>query len=102
MKLSIITPYCDTLKLTQELAFILEKQLNSETEWIIIDDGCHEKELDKINAKIIHLGRRSGNASKPRNAGLDYARGEYIAFIDSDDKVAENYVQKIKMKFYYL
>ena len=94
-KLSIITPYYNTLEYTKELASILEPQLTNEVEWIIIDDGCHEKELDILNAKVIHLENNSGNASRPRNIGLDIANGDFIVFIDSDDKITNNYIDKI-------
>lgn len=77
------------------MAKVLEPQLNDNVEWIIIDDGCKEKELDKIKAKVIHLDNPSGNASRPRNVGLDNAKGEYISFIDSDDLVSDDYVKKI-------
>ena len=50
MKLSIITPYYDTLEYTKRLAEVLEPQLNEDIEWIIVDDGCNEKELDKLKA----------------------------------------------------
>lgn len=95
MQLSIITPYYHTLKYTLELAKVLEPQLNDKIEWIIVDDGCNEKELDKLNAKVIHLPTNSHGASKPRNVGLDIATGEYITFIDSDDMVSEDYIEKI-------
>ena len=73
IKLSIITPYYNTLKYINELRQRLEPQLIDEVEWIIIDDGSKEKELDKMNAKVIHLEKNSGNASYPRNVGLDNA-----------------------------
>lgn len=95
MDLSVVTPYYKTLKETQELAKILVPQLTEQTEWIIIDDGCNEKELDKIQAKVIHLDKNSGGASKPRNVGLDNAKGKYITFIDSDDLVSDDYISKI-------
>lgn len=98
MKLSIITPYFKTLEDTLKLADSLVPQLNDEVEWIIVDDGCGERKLDKIKAKVVHLGYNSGNASIPRNLGLFYAKGDYISFIDSDDNVASNYVQKILEK----
>ena len=98
MKLSIITPYYNTLEYTLKLAEALEPQLTDEVEWIIVDDGCHEKALDKLKAKVIHLENNSGGASKPRNIGLDIAQGEYIAFIDSDDMVTEDYVETILNK----
>ena len=95
MRLSIITPYYNTLSYTKKLAKVLGPQLNEEVEWIIVDDGCGEEELDSLPAKVIHLEENSGGASKPRNVGLDVATGEYIAFIDSDDMVAPNYIEVV-------
>ena len=99
MNLSIITLYYNTLGYTLELARILEPQLTNEVEWLIIDNGCNEKELDKIKkAKIIHLEQDSGGPSVPRNVGIDMARSEYITFIDSDDFVTDDYVETILNK----
>lgn len=98
MKLSVITPYYNALEEIKKLAEVLVPQLTNEVEWIIIDDGCNEKELDTIKAKIIHLKENSGGASVPRNIGLDNAKGEYITFIDSDDLVRPNYIEKILEK----
>ena len=95
MKLSIITPYYKTLDETKRLAEVLTPQLTEDTEWIIIDDGTDEKELDKLKARVIHLKENSGAAGKPRNIGLDNATGDYIAFIDSDDLVSDDYIENI-------
>ena len=95
MRLSIITPYFYTLTHTLEIAKVLEPQLNENIEWIIIDDGCNETELDKLNAKVIHLPTNSNGASRPRNVGLDIATGDYIAFIDSDDMITDDYIKTI-------
>lgn len=96
--ISIITPYYDSLEYIKKLAEVLQPQLNEEIEWIIIDDGCNEKYLDSLKAKVIHLETNSGGASKPRNVGLDIAKGKYIAFIDSDDLVNDNYIEEITKK----
>ena len=96
--ISIITPYYDSLEYIKKLAEVLQPQLNEEIEWIIIDDGCNEKYLDSLKAKVIHLETNSGGASKPRNVGLDIAKGKYIAFIDSDDLVSDNYIEEITKK----
>ena len=98
MKLSIITPYYNALRYIKALAYMLEPQLTDEVEWIIIDDGCHEQELDKFKAKVIHLEENSGCAGIPRNHGLDVAQGEYITFIDADDFVSDHFVEKILEK----
>lgn len=99
--ISIITSYWNTLEETLCLAEVLVPQLKENVEWIIVDDGCDELELDKLksdNVKVFHLEKNSGGASKPRNVGLDKARGEYITFIDSDDMVANNYVDTLVNK----
>ena len=93
--LTIITPYYNTLEYTKNLSKVLMPQLTDEVEWIIIDDGCNEKELDSLCTRAIHMDKNSGNASLPRNIGLANARGEYIAFIDSDDLVTNDYISKV-------
>lgn len=100
MKLSIIIPYYKTYKETKELLDVLIPQLRDDIEVLIIDDGCHEKRLDELikghdNIRIWHLSKNSGTASKPRNIGLDNAKGEYITFIDSDDMISHDYIKAI-------
>lgn len=99
-ELTIITPYYNCLEYTQELAKALEPQLDDRVEWIIIDDGCNEIELENINAKVFHLKENSGCAGIPRNVGLDFARGDFINFIDADDMVSNDYIKQIFDKIY--
>lgn len=100
MKLSIIIPYYETFEYTKKLLEVLIPQLTDEVEVLIIDDGCGELMLDYLteinnNIIVIHSSPSSGGASRPRNIGLNHAKGKYIAFIDSDDMVSENYISKI-------
>lgn len=98
MKLSIIIPYYKALDNIKNLFKVLEPQLDKDIEVIIVDDGCNEKELDKLKAKVIHLETNSGGAGKPRNVGIENSTGKYIAFIDSDDMITEDYISLIKDK----
>lgn len=98
LSISIITPYYKTLRQIKKLAEVLEPQLTEDIEWIIIDDGCEEYELDAIKAKVIHLPKNSGGASIPRNVGLDIAKGNNILFIDSDDMITDDYIETIREK----
>lgn len=98
IKLSIIIPYYKTLYLTMQLLDVLVPQLTEETEVILVDDGTNEVELDAYKSNrvhIIHNKVNSKGASTPRNTGIDLAQGKFIAFIDSDDMVVNNYVDKI-------
>lgn len=68
-------------------------------EIILVDDGspddcpaiCDEyKTMDK-RIKVIH--KENGGLSDARNAGIDIATGKYIAFLDADDILNENYIK---------
>lgn len=97
IKLSIIIPYYNTEKYTDELLAVLEKQVTKECEIILVDDGskkeyCPWQMMDNMII-LRHLSNRGVSAA--RNTGLKKAKGEYIAFIDSDDMVTEDYVEQI-------
>lgn len=94
IKLSIIIPYYDRPNYIKRLLEVLEPQLTNETELIIVDD-CSPIPLDY---PCIRLNENSGGASIPRNVGLDKAKGKYIAFIDSDDSVSDDYIETILNK----
>ena len=94
IKLSIIIPYYNCKEYTDELLSCLDKQITDEVEVILIDDGSKIPYSTKYEwIKIIR--QENGGASVARNTGLDSASGEYIAFIDADDMVAENYISAI-------
>lgn len=99
MRLSIIIPYYNRPKAIQRLVDVLVPQLQDGVEVLIIDDCSPQTiSIDDPHIRVIRLKENSGGASVPRNIGLDNAKGDYIAFIDSDDMVKPNYVQKILEK----
>jgi glycosyltransferase involved in cell wall biosynthesis len=58
-------------------------------ELIVIDDGSTDATSQVLKAyqdKIIYIKQANRGVSAARNAGIKKARGEYIAFIDSDDR----------------
>lgn len=97
--ISIIIPYYNTYDYTVKLLYELEKQITNDIEVIVVDD--HSDMVLPINyekpwLKYIRLPKNSNGASKPRNIGLEQAEGKYIAFIDSDDMVTDDYIREIK------
>ena len=71
------------------------------TDWecVLVDDGstdgtlevCHCYEKADLRFRIYNQPNRG--VSVARNRGLEFSRGEYIAFIDSDDWIDQNYLQ---------
>lgn len=97
--ITIIIPFYERLHYLKTLLYILEKQIDDSIEVIVVDDGSNCKYLDSIHfIKVIHLKENSGGASVPRNVGLDISQGKYIAFIDSDDLVSDDYIKTLKDK----
>lgn len=97
MKLSIIIPYYNAETYTKKLLECLNKQMQPEVEVILIDDGSDKPFKPSYDWLTVHR-KRNGGAASARNKGLDMAAGDYIAFIDADDMVANNYIAAILEK----
>ncbi len=102
-KISIIVPVYNTEKyLSKCLDSILSQNMKN-IEIILINDNSKDssekilleyqrKNKDKI--KVINNKENFG-AGKSRNIGLNIAEGEYISFIDSDDYIAKDMLEKM-------
>ena len=101
MKLSIIIPvYCVEDTLDRCIESVVSQDY-ADMEIILVDDGspddcprkCDEWARKDIRIRVIH--KANGGLSDARNAGIDTARGEYLAFIDSDDYLSPGTLSKI-------
>lgn len=99
--LSIIIPVYNTEKyLNKCLNSILNQNLDK-VEVICVNDGSTDNSLNilnecsKINPSIKIISKKNGGLSSARNVGIDYAQGEYITFIDSDDFIEPNTYRKV-------
>lgn len=100
-KISIIIPVYNSEKYLQENIDSIRNQTYSNLEIIYIDDGSKDKsceiisEAERIDSRI-HLIRAShGGVSRARNLGLDYATGELVSFVDSDDLLVPDAYEKM-------
>lgn len=105
VKVSVIIPVYNTEKYLAEcLDSILKQGIKEEIELILINDGSSDKSLEIIEeyAKQ-HMNIRyqitpnRGQASA-RNLGISMATGEYISFVDSDDTIREDMLEKTYQK----
>lgn len=77
------------------------KQTYTEFELIAIDDGSKDgtfeklKEYQKRDTRIKAFTQRNAGPSSTRNRGIELAKGDYIAFCDSDDYIGEQYLKHL-------
>lgn len=70
-------------------------------EIILVDDGSTDGSgaiCDKyagIDKRIKVIHKANGGVSSARNAGLEEAKGEYVAFVDGDDIVSADYIKSL-------
>ena len=92
-KISVIVPVYNTARYLARCLDSIAAQTFADWECICVDDGSTDESgamLDAYAAKdsrFVVLHQENGGVSRARNAGLDAARGEWIAFVDSDDWV---------------
>ena len=97
MKLSIVIPYYNAKNTLDAILDVLAPQMVPDVEVIIIDDGSKEKY--KTSYKWANVYRqRNGGSGQARNAGMNKAAGEYLAFIDADDMIPHYYISRIMEK----
>ena len=104
-KLSIIIPAYNAEKYINEcIDSILRNSQNSlnQTEIIIINDGSTDHTLEKLEKykeyKNIHIyTTKNQGVSAARNYGIKLAKGNWITFIDADDKVTEGFIHVCKL-----
>lgn len=99
-KVSIIVPVYKTAKYLRKCFDSILNQTFKDIEVIIVSDGPQEDDLicEEYTQKYPNI-RLLRNVNKglggARNAGIDLAKGEYIAFVDSDDWIEPSYIQKM-------
>lgn len=99
--ISIIVPIYNVEPYLRRCVDSLLNQTYGDFELILVDDGspdhcgtiCDEYAVSDTRVRVIH--KPNGGLSDARNAGLEIARGEYIAFVDSDDWVAPDYLERL-------
>lgn len=98
---SVIVPVYNTEEYLDECIESIVFQTYKNLQIILIDDGSTDlsgkicdkwKELDK---RIMVIHQKNIGVSGVRNVGLRESTGQWIAFVDSDDSVKNNYIEKL-------
>lgn len=99
--ISVIVPVYDVEKYLSQCIESILAQTYKNLEIILIDDGSPDnspsicEEYKKKDDRIIVIHKKNGGLADARNCGLDYAKGDFVAFVDSDDWIAETTYQEM-------
>ncbi len=104
MRLSIITPTLNQGALLRRTArSILDQQGAFDLEWIVIDGGSTDDTLDFLRSlndpRFRFISERDSGQSNAINKGLAMARGEVVAWLNSDDLYAEGALAAVAEAF---
>lgn len=98
---SIIVPVYNVEKYVKKCLASLVNQTYKNIEIIVVNDGstdCSRAICDKfyqLDSRIKMVDKINGGLSDARNAGIEVCNGEYIFFLDSDDYISEETIERM-------
>ncbi|MEA4831273.1 MAG: glycosyltransferase [Oscillospiraceae bacterium] len=101
MLISVIVPVYKVEPYIHRCVDSIINQTYNDLEIILVDDGSPDncgaicEEYAKLDKRIKVIHKENGGLSSARNAGLDIAQGDYIAFVDSDDYIELNMYENL-------
>lgn len=102
MRVSVIMPVYNSEKYVRTAVDSILRQSEKDIQVILVDDGSQDQsgvicdEIAREDKRVLVIHKKNGGICAARNAALDVAEGEYIAFCDNDDEfldglIADNY-----------
>ena len=102
MKLSLIVPMYNVREYIRQCLDSLTAQTLADMEVLMVNDGCTDNTpaiaaeyAERFPGRFILLNKPNGGLSDARNYAIPHAKGEYIAFLDSDDFVEPPLYEKM-------
>ena len=97
-KVSVIIPVYNTAKDLKECLDSVISQTLDDIEIICINDGSPDNSLEILreyaqkDTRFVIIDQKNKGAGAARNIGISQAVGEFVAFMDADDKYPDNQV----------
>lgn len=101
MKVSVIIPAFNIQDYIERCLLSVINQSLKDIEIIVVDDGSTDntaniiKNISKIDNRIKFIKKNNGGVNSARKIGLEKAIGEYILFIDGDDWIETECLEKV-------
>ena len=102
--ISIIVPIYNVENYLRQCLDSIMNQTYQKFECLLINDGSSDnsaeicREYVSKDSRFRYFEKENGGVSSARNLGIEYSKGEYITFIDSDDWVDSDYLELLYMK----
>lgn len=99
--ISVIIPIYNAEKYLPEMLTCLSAQTERDLEIILINDGSTDATADICtsaahkDSRIRYVYQENAGVSSARNHALSMAVGEYIAFLDADDSIDSDYLERL-------
>ena len=101
--ISVIIPIYNVEKYVVQCIDSVIAQTYRNLEIILVDDGSKDSsaatcdEYQRKDERVVVIHKENGGLSSARNAGLEIATGEWVAFVDSDDWISpETYEEMMR------
>lgn len=98
---TIIIPIYNAEKFLDKCLKSIVMQSYQNLDIILIDDGSKDRSSEKCDCwvnkdkRISVVHKKNEGVSIARNTGMDMAKGQYICFVDSDDWLPSDAIQKL-------
>lgn len=100
--ISVIVPIYNVENYLRACLMSIVNQTYQDFELLLVNDGTKDNSLKVIeevlgNSTINYqvINKENGGLASARNAGIRNAKGEYLAFVDSDDAISEDFLEKL-------
>ena len=100
-KVSVLIPVYNVEDYLEQCLDSIINQTFQDIEIICVNDGSTDSSPDilkKYSAKdsrIVVVNKENGGLPSARNAGIDAAKGQYVSFVDADDYIEPNMIERL-------
>ncbi len=100
---SVVVPIYNVEPYLRECVDSILSQTYQNIEVILVDDGATDgcpdicDEYDSKHANVFAVHKVNGGLSDARNVGLEIAKGEFVTFVDSDDWLAPQMIERCEL-----
>lgn len=101
VKVSVILPVYNGEEFIESCIKNILNQTLKEIELIVVNDGSKDNTLNickkyaDFDSRVVLINQENQGVSSARNKGIEISNGDYLCFIDCDDRIENDYLEKL-------